>query len=356
MAAESLARIDPELAEASIISGVLSPGESRSVVPLSPESRALVKQNRQEVSGIIKGTDPRMLLILGPCSLNFRLGEATVATAQMLAGLQSELPGVKILMRLPGEKPRSGNKANDWAGAITDPDMDGSMNQANGILRTRQMYNEVLATGIPLASEQLDLNLWAHVRDQLSLGWLGSRNLQVNVHWRQISAEPMPFGFKNGTDGDTKTILGAMRTAGSPQVFLGRDHKGADVMMASRGNRALVPVLRGSETGANFSAAHQNNLAARIAADPVLGIDNPGLLVDCAHGNCLVDGKKTPGRQVEVLNYLTDQIAAGNVPHLRGIMLETFIDERSATDPVVVLPQIINNLVRLNAAILSMRN
>ena len=227
MAAETMTNLhDHELEGALIVSAVNTPEQSRALVPLSAEARAVVRHNRREVAGIIRGEDPRLLVVLGPCSMNFTLNQETQSTAQMLAVLQDQLPGLKLMMRLPGEKPRSGNKATDWAGAITDPDMDGSNRQNQGIMQARLTYNAIMSTGIPVATEQLDPALWPHIRDQISFGWLGSRNVQNNAQWRHISAEPMAFGIKNGTDGDMKTVLGAMRTAASPQVFLGRDLHG----------------------------------------------------------------------------------------------------------------------------------
>ena len=113
--------------------------------------------------------------------------------------------------------------------------------------------------------------------------------------------------------------------------------------------------MRGSEQTPNFGLEHTSSMVARLAEDSLLGANKPGVVIDCAHGNCLVDGKKSTQRQVEVFRDLTAQIAAGDGDHIRGIMMETFINTKSATDPVVVLSEVVSDLHLLNAAVVRTR-
>ncbi|MEL7652506.1 MAG: 3-deoxy-7-phosphoheptulonate synthase [Stutzerimonas stutzeri] len=311
-----LAKQPAAIAEASVArrsaQPLPSPAVLRQRLPLSDALAARIRNDRNAIRAVLDGHDPRLLVVVGPCSLHDPV--AALEYAERLAALVHEVSDQLLLvMRTYVEKPRT---TVGWKGLVYDPHLDGSGNMAEGLHLSRRLMLDILETGLPIASELLQPLAAGYFDDLLGWAAIGARTSESQIHRELVSGLDLPVGFKNGTDGSLGIACDAMRSAEHPHQHFGIDELGHPALLQTHGNPDTHLVLRGGHGAPNYDAA---SVAAARAALAQQGIA-PRIMVDCSHAN----SGKNPLRQPAVLESVISQRLAGDAS-LRGVMLESHL-------------------------------
>ncbi len=297
-----------------------SPAALLREIPKTEAEAEFVTQARRDIRNAMFGSDRRLLMIVGPCSIH----DLTAGReyAQRLSVLAREVRDrVLLVMRVYFEKPRT---TVGWKGLIMDPNLDGTNDIAKGLRTARQFLREVLDLGLPTATELLDPITPQYIADLICWSAIGARTTESQTHRQMASGLSMPMGFKNGTDGSIQTAINAIRAASQPQTFLGINVAGAASAVVTRGNPDCHIVLRGGSHGPNFGP---EDIAKTEALLTKAGIPK-AIVVDCSHDN----SKKQPERQPEVMRQLLQQIQTGNTS-IVGAMIESNLEAGSQPFP-----------------------
>ncbi|MGH3947852.1 MAG: 3-deoxy-7-phosphoheptulonate synthase [Pseudonocardiaceae bacterium] len=296
------------------ISPLLSPALLRQEFPLDVAAVKTVSQGRQETVDVLDGTDDRLLVVVGPCSVHDP--EAALDYARRLAdqaaGLRDQL---HVVMRVYFEKPRT---TVGWKGLINDPDLDGSFAVNKGLRLARRLLLDVSALGLPVGCEFLDPITPQFIADTVSWGSIGARTAASQVHRQLCSALSMPIGIKNSTDGDVQVAVDATRAAAASHVFPGINDDGLAALLTTSGNPDCHVILRGGASGPNYHTATVTDTLARLAK---AGLPER-IIIDSSHGNSGKDHR----RQDAVAREIAGRIAGGE-RGIVGVMLESFLAE-----------------------------
>lgn len=269
-----------------------------------------VAESRQRLHEIIFGDDRRLVVVVGPCSIHDT--GAGLEYAHRLSKLVPELRDrLEIVMRVYFEKPRT---TVGWKGLIMDPRLDGSYDLPLGLKRARQFLLDVLALGLPTATELLDPITPQYIADLICWSAIGARTTESQTHRQMASGLSMPVGFKNATSGDLQVAVNAIRAAGSKQTFLGISHQGLASAVTTRGNPACHIILRGGKSGPNYDRASVKKAAEVLKKAGLI----PGVMVDCSHDN----SGKDPATSLEVFRDVSQQMRDPACPII-GAMLES---------------------------------
>ncbi|MFO7607568.1 MAG: 3-deoxy-7-phosphoheptulonate synthase [Candidatus Krumholzibacteriia bacterium] len=289
---------------------LIAPTELRQVFPLTAETAQFVTASRSAVKAILRGDDPRLMVVVGPCSIHDP--DAALDYARRLAGLAREVADrLFLVMRVYFEKPRT---TVGWKGLINDPDLNGSHEISKGLGIARRLLCEINRLGVPVAGEMLDTITPEYLADLVTWGAIGARTTESQLHREMASGLSFPVGFKNGTDGNLQIACDAMKAAGLPHSFLGINRDGRNCIVRTTGNPHVHIVLRGGGGRPNYSAGDVAATAAKLEQARLSG----AIMVDCSHAN----SEKDPMRQPAVLRDVIAQVAAGNRA-VRGLMIES---------------------------------
>ncbi len=289
-------------------------------LPMTETANRVVVEGRAAVRKILRCEDPRLLVVVGPCSVHDPKG--ALDYARRLARLRDELQDrVFIVMRVYFEKPRT---TVGWKGLINDPNLDGSNDIQTGLRLARRLLLDVAELGMPAATEFLDAIVPQYSSDLVTWAAIGARTTESQTHREMASGLSMPVGFKNGTDGSLQIALDAMHAARTPHSFLGVDQDGFTSVVRTKGNPFGHVVLRGGRNNTNYDPA---SIAAAVSALEKAKQD-PVLMVDCSHANSL----KQHRMQEEVARSVIAQRAEGNKA-LIGLMLESYLEEGNQPVP-----------------------
>ncbi len=289
---------------------LIAPTELRQVFPLTADTAEFVTGARATVKAILAGTDPRLMVVIGPCSIHDP--EAALEYARRLAGLGREVQDrLFLVMRVYFEKPRT---TVGWKGLINDPDLNGSHEISKGLGIARRLLCEINRIGVPVAGEMLDTITPEYLADLITWGAIGARTTESQLHREMASGLSFPVGFKNGTDGNLQIACDALKAAGLPHSFLGINREGRNCIVRTTGNGHVHMVLRGGGGRTNYGAADIAATEAKLAAANLCG----AIMVDCSHANSAKDHE----RQAVVLADVVQQIKAGN-RSIRGLMIES---------------------------------
>ncbi len=291
---------------------LMAPRELLASLPLTRAMAQTVLRGREAIRRIMTGHDPRLLAIVGPCSIHDPA--AGLEYARRLSALRGELSGtLEIVMRVYFEKPRT---TVGWKGLINDPHLDGTRDMVTGLRLARQLLLEVNDLGLPAATELLGPVVPQYIADLVAWTAIGARTAESQTHREMASGLSMPVGFKNTTDGNLTVALDAMQAAGTPHTFLGMDDDGRGAIVHTTGNPDRHLVLRGGGGRTNFDAASVQEAASRCAAR-----DLPSrVLVDCSHGN----SNKDFTLQAVACQDVVRQVASGGSA-IFGLMLESHL-------------------------------
>ncbi|WP_348701721.1 3-deoxy-7-phosphoheptulonate synthase [uncultured Marinobacter sp.] len=289
-----------------------TPAELKGRFPADDALLAEIAGHRQAIRSILRGEDPRTLIVLGPCSIHDEV--AALDYAHRLKALSDEVSDRYLLvMRAYLEKPRT---TVGWKGLLYDPERTGRGDLHQGLVRSRRLLLALASLGLPLATEALSPFAMDYLGDLVSWTAIGARTTESQVHREMVSGLPMPVGFKNGTDGGIEVAINAMKSAAHPHHHMGVSATGLPVMVSTRGNRDTHLVLRGGRGLTNYDAA---SIAAAVRRLAEAGLST-AVMVDCSHDNA----RKQAESQVEIAREVMAQQRAGN-DHIRALMLESFL-------------------------------
>ncbi len=289
---------------------LITPEELKRQLPATEEMKRGISQNREIVRSIIDGTDKRLLLVVGPCSIH-NPREAIDYAERLKALSESVNDKLFIVMRAYFEKPRS---TVGWKGLINDPYLDDSFKIAEGLAMARKLLLEISKLGLPLANEALDPITPQYLQELFSWTAIGARTSESQTHREMASGLSCPVGFKNGTDGSLDVALNALQSVKSPHRFLGISPDGKVSIVTTKGNAHAHVVLRGGTNGPNY---YPENIAVCEEELESIGATQ-AIMVDCSHANSNKDHTK----QGSVLEAVAEQISVGN-KSIRGVMLES---------------------------------
>lgn len=295
------------------VDSLITPQTLADEFPISQKVAENVTASRKRIEQILSGQDPRLLVIVGPCSIHDI--DAAIEYAKKLNVLREHHQDrLEIVMRTYFEKPRT---VVGWKGLISDPNLDNSCQVNTGIRLARKLLIEVNQLGLATATEFLDMVTGQYIADLISWGAIGARTTESQIHREMASALSCPVGFKNGTDGNINIAIDAIRAAKAQHMFLSPDKNGQMTIYQTSGNPHGHIIMRGGKQP-NYTAG---DLAA--ACDKLRKFELPEhLVVDFSHGNC----QKIHRRQLEVARDIAEQIKDGSTA-ISGVMAESFLVE-----------------------------
>ena len=290
---------------------LITPDQLRDELPLSEKGRDFVKAARKVIANIIHKRDPRLLVVSGPCSVHDV--EAAKEYARELKNLHDKhQDSLYIVMRVYFEKPRT---TVGWKGLINDPHMDGSFDVESGLRKARELLIYLTELGLPLATEALDPISPQYLAELFSWSAIGARTTESQTHREMASGLSMPIGFKNGTNGSLDVAINALQSAASSHRFMGINRQGQVALIKTSGNPDGHVILRGGKQP-NYDSVNISECEQVLAKHDL----EPGIVVDCSHGNSNKDYRRQPLVATNVFN----QIVEGN-KSIIGIMLESNI-------------------------------
>ncbi len=289
-----------------------SPRELRASLPLSSSQSAFIASSRKTAIDLLLRKDPRLLIVLGPCSIHDT--KSALEYAERVYELSKKVKDFAFLvMRAYVEKPRT---QAGWKGMLYDPHLDGSYAIGEGLELSRRLLIALAEKKVPVATEFVDPIASPYLDDLITWGFIGARTSASQPHRQLASSLPFPIGFKNGVDGNIEQAIHAQVAASAPHVFMQVDLEGKLAAKKSEGNPFGHVVLRGSLSGINYDPLSIARILKKIS---LFGI-KPRILVDCAHDN----SQKLPEKQKEAFCSVLKQIAQGT-PGIFGFMLESHL-------------------------------
>ncbi|NMM81677.1 3-deoxy-7-phosphoheptulonate synthase [Acidovorax sp. SRB_14] len=334
---------------------LITPALLQEWLPAPGTAQALVEHSRAALSRVLHGQDDRLVVVVGPCSIHDH-GQALDYARQLKAQADALQSDLLVVMRVYFEKPRT---TVGWKGYINDPHLDGSFAINEGLEMARALLLDVLALGLPVGTEFLDLLSPQFISDLVSWGAIGARTTESQSHRQLASGLSCPVGFKNGTDGGVKVASDAILAAQASHAFMGMTKMGQSAIFETRGNDDCHVILRGGKQP-NYSASDVDAACALLAAAGL----RPQVMVDVSHAN----SSKQHRRQIEVAADVAAQIAAGDM-RIIGLMIESHLHEGrqdlvegqplqpgvSVTDACISMAQTIPVLEHLAAAVRARR-
>jgi 3-deoxy-7-phosphoheptulonate synthase len=297
-----------------------TPKTLKADLPLTDAASATVARGRETVTRILRQNDPRLLVVVGPCSIHDVKGALEYATK--LSALRKEFASqMEIVMRVYFEKPRT---TIGWKGLINDPHLDNSQDIESGLKIARRLLLDITDLGLPTATEFLDPIIPQYTADLVTWAAIGARTTESQTHRELASGLSMPVGFKNATDGSLQIAVDAMHSARTPHSFLGIDQDGFTSIVRTTGNPDGHVVLRGGRLQTNYDAQSIRDAEARLTQ---AGLP-PVLMVDCSHAN----SGKQPARQEDVWHSIIEQ-RVGGTRSLIGAMIESYLHEGAQPIP-----------------------
>ena len=292
---------------------LMSPALLQYELPADDAVQGFVERSRRQVAAAVHGTDARLLVVVGPCSIHDR--DQALAYARRLKAMEAELSDALLLvMRVYFEKPRT---TVGWKGFINDPHLDGSFRINEGLRLARELLLSIAQMGLPAGTEFLDLLSPQYIADLVSWGAIGARTTESPSHRQLASGLSCPVGFKNGTDGGVQMAADALVACRAPHAFLGMTKMGQVAVFETAGNEDCHIILRGGSRGPNYGAA---DIEAACALLRKAGLGEQ-LMVDCSHAN----SAKQYQRQVEVAEDIARQIEGGE-RRITGLMIESHLN------------------------------
>jgi 3-deoxy-7-phosphoheptulonate synthase len=299
---------------------LLTPRELKAQLPTTDAANATVARSRERIIRILRQEDPRLLVVVGPCSIHDEKGALEYA-ARLNALRQEFASRLEIVMRVYFEKPRT---TIGWKGLINDPHLDGSQDIETGLKIARRLLLDITGLGLPTATEFLDPVVPQYTADLVTWAAIGARTTESQTHREMASGLSMPVGLKNSTDGSLQTAIDAMGATRHPHSFLGIDQDGVTSIVRTSGNPHVHIVLRGGRAKTNYDAESIRAAEDKLMAEKL----PPVLMVDCSHAN----SSKQFAKQEDVWRSVIQQRVEGSRP-LIGLMVESNLHEGNQPIP-----------------------
>ena len=325
-------------------------------LPITERASSTVVAARTEVGEILGGRDPRLIVVVGPCSIHDPAAARDYAAK--LKPLIAELSdALAIVMRVYFEKPRT---TVGWKGLINDPHLDQTYKINDGLRIARHLLLDLAEMGVPAGTEFLDIISPQYFVDLVTWGAIGARTTESQVHRQLVSGLSCPVGFKNGTSGDVQIAVDAILSATRQHTFLGGTKTGQTAIFATTGNPDCHIILRGGGKRTNYDAASVDAASQQLEKAGL----RPRIMIDCSHAN----SSKEYRRQPLVARDIAAQISAGDT-RIIGVMLESnlvagsqklvpgepLVYGQSITDACIGLPDTVTALRDLASAVRSAR-
>ena len=292
---------------------LLPPQEIKTRLPLSDIAAQTVQEGRAVLHRILDRQDPRLFVVVGPCSIHDI--DAAHDYAERLKKLAAEIrESIYVVMRVYFEKPRT---TTGWKGLINDPHLDDSFQIEEGLQKARKLLLDLNEMGLPCATEALDPISPQYLSDLISWYAIGARTTESQTHREMASGLSAPVGFKNSTDGSLGVAINALLSVSQPHSFLGIDRNGRCAVTRTQGNRYGHVVLRGGNGKPNYDSVTMALCEQQLAAKKLPA----NIVVDCSHAN----SNKDPALQPLVLKDCVHQILEGN-QSIVGAMLESHLE------------------------------
>ena len=281
--------------------------------PVSSRAAQTTYVARQAIHRVLHGADDRLLVVIGPCSIHDY--DLAMDYAKKLAKeAEKHADDLIVVMRVYFEKPRT---TVGWKGLINDPRLDNTFRINEGIRLARKILLEINELNLPCATEFLDTITPQYTADLIAWGAIGARTTESQVHRELASGLSCPVGFKNGTDGNMRIAVDAIRSANSPHHFLSVTKSGHTAIVSTLGNEDCHVILRGGKEP-NYDAASIEAASTEIAKSGLAA----RLMVDFSHGN----SRKQFKLQMEVCDSVAAQMASGE-DRIVGVMVESHLVE-----------------------------
>src|ERR1700687_4938999 len=289
---------------------VLPPVFLEEEMPMTEPASSTIVRARTEISDILQGDDPRLLVVVGPCSIHDTKAAREYATLLKTA-IEDLSADLRIVMRVYFEKPRPtiGHK-----GPINDPHLDQSFKINDGLRLARRLLLDLAEMGVPAGTEFLDMISPQYVAGLVSWGAIGARTTESQIHRQLVSGLSCPVGFKNATSGDVQIAIEAMLSAAHPHTFLGVSKYGQSAILFTSGKPDTHVILRGGNKVVNYTAEAVAEICERLELSKL----KPNVMIDCSHAN----SQKDHMRQLEVCRNVAAQVADGD-SRILGVMIES---------------------------------
>lgn len=295
---------------------VLPPVFLEEEMPTTEAVAHTISKARAEITKILGGRDPRLLVVVGPCSIH-DVDAALEYAERLQTAIKKYSDALCLVMRVYFEKPRT---TVGWKGLINDPYLNGSFKINDGLRLARRLLLRLGEIGVPAGTEFLDLIIPQYLAGLVSWGAIGARTTESQLHRQLVSGLSCPVGFKNGTSGNVQIAVDAVLSAAHPHTFLGHTMYGQSAIFFTAGNPDCHVILRGGRRTTNYdseSVTHACGLLEKAGLQA-------RIMVDCSHANSSKDHRRQP----EVCRNVAQQIAAGS-KNLLGVMLESNLKEGS---------------------------
>jgi 3-deoxy-7-phosphoheptulonate synthase len=253
-----------------------------------------------------------LLIVIGPCSIH-DVKSAHEYAVRLKHEKERLADDLLIVMRVYFEKPRT---TIGWKGLLNDPFLDGTFKINDGLRIAREFLVELNEMGMPAGVEFLDMITPQYIADLVSWGAIGARTTESQVHRELASGLSCPVGFKNGTDGNMKIAVDAVRTSQHPHHFLSVTKAGHSAIVSTLGNEDTHVVLRGGAARPNYDAQSVDAACKELAAAGLA----QRVMIDFSHAN----SQKQYQRQVDVGRDVARQTAAGD-KRIFGAMAESHL-------------------------------
>ena len=277
--------------------------------PVDCDVQRYIGETRRVIQDVLVGRDPRLLVVVGPCSIHDP--HAAMVYARWLETARKAFERrLVIVMRVYVEKPRT---CTGWKGLVNDPYLDGTCRVNDGLQLARSLMYDISALGVPVATEFVNPATAAYLADLVSWAAIGARTSESQLHRELASALPCPVGFKNGTTGDIEAAVNAVVAARAPQVFVGMTRSGRGGIIRTRGNPYCHVVLRGG-VSPNYHSEFVHQASEKLRQHGA----NDRILVDCSHGNAV----SRSSSQALACEDVRRQIDGGS-SSICGVMLES---------------------------------
>ncbi|KAL8700725.1 MAG: hypothetical protein Q9201_005294 [Fulgogasparrea decipioides] len=299
---------------------LIPPALLQSELPASPETRQTVLRGRLDAINCITQSTDRLLVMVGPCSIHDP-SSALEYASRLLPLAQKLSSDLCIIMRAYLEKPRT---TVGWKGLINDPEINETFKINKGLRVSRQLFCDLTHMGMPIASEMLDTISPQFLADLISLGAIGARTTESQLHRELASGLSFPVGFKNGTDGGLGVAIDAVGAAAARHHFMGVTKQGLAAITKTSGNEHGFVILRGGGGKTNYDAESVKGAREALRKKGVREV----MMIDCSHGN----SQKNHRNQPLVAQTIASQIRSGETG-IVGVMIESNLHEGSQKVP-----------------------
>jgi 3-deoxy-7-phosphoheptulonate synthase len=291
---------------------LLAPMQVMRELPATETTERTTFEARQGIHDILRGADDRLLVVVGPCSIH-DLGAAREYATRLRAERERLAADLLLVMRVYFEKPRT---TVGWKGLINDPHLNDTFDMNEGLRLARKLLLDINGAGVPCGTEFLDLISPQYIADLIAWGAIGARTTESQSHRQLASGLSCPVGFKNGTDGNIRIAVDAIKAANARHHFISVTKSGHVAVFKTAGNEDCHVILRGGKSP-NYDAASVENACRDLAAAGLA----QHVMVDCSHAN----SAKQYQRQVQVAADLARQVGAGET-RIVGAMIESHLN------------------------------